>query len=141
MEKDCGVWITILSHKLRKQINANMQNMGITGVQSRVMYYILAKYADGPVYQRDVENAFGLSRSTATGILQLMERDGLILRESVARDARLKSLIPTDKAVRLGEQIKNSLYQTEECLTRGLSDTQLTLFMETAAQMCANLDC
>ena len=118
-----------------------MQNMGITGVQSRVMYYILAKYADGPVYQRDVENAFGLSRSTATGILQLMERDGLILRESVARDARLKSLIPTDKAVRLGEQIKNSLYQTEECLTRGLSDTQLTLFMETAAQMCANLDC
>lgn len=117
-----------------------MQSMGLTGVQSRVMYYILAKYADGPVYQRDVESAFGLSRSTATGILQLMEKNGLILRESAASDARLKSLIPTEKAARLGEQIGESLRQTEQCLTQGLSSTQLALFLETAAHMYANLD-
>lgn len=140
MEKDCGLWINILSHKLRKRINANMQSMGLTGVQSRVMYYILIKCADGPVYQRDVETAFGLSRSTATGILQLMERNGLILRKSVVSDARLKSLIPTEKAAHLGEQIGKSLQQTEQCLTQGLSSTQLALFMETAEQMCVNLD-
>ncbi len=140
MEKDCGLWINVLSHKLRKRINANMQSLGITGVQSRVMYYILLKCADGPVYQRDVEGAFGLSRSTATGILGLMEKNGLILRKSVASDARLKSLIPTEKAAHLGEQIGESLHQTEQCLTRGLSSTQLALFQETAAHMCANLD-
>ena len=140
MEKDCGLWINILSHKLRKRINANMQSMGLTGVQSRVMYYILVKCADGPVYQRDVESAFGLSRSTATGILQLMEKNGLILRESVASDARLKSLIPTEKAAHLGEQIGASLHQTEQCLTQGLSSAQLALFLETAAHMSANLD-
>lgn len=140
MENDCGLWINILSHKLKKRINADMQSMGITGVQSRVVYYILVKCADGPVYQRDVENAFSLSRSTATGILQLMERDGLILRKSVVSDARLKSLIPTEKASKLGEQISKSLHQTEQCLTHGLSSTQLTLFLETAAHMCANLD-
>lgn len=140
MEKDCGLWINILSHKLKKRINANMQSMGLTGVQSRVMYYILAKYADGPVYQRDVESAFGLSRSTATGILQLMERNGLIQRKNAVSDARLKSLIPTDKAVYLGEQIGASLRQAEQCLTQGLSSTQLALFLETAAHMYANLD-
>lgn len=94
MEKDCGLWINVLSHKLKKRMNANMQSLGITGVQSRVMHYILVKCADGPVFQRDVESAFGMSRSTATGILQLMEKNDLILRESVASDARLKSLIP-----------------------------------------------
>ena len=140
MEKDCGLWINVLSHKLRKRINANMQSLGITGVKSRVMYYILLKCADGPVYQRDVEGAFGLSRSTATGILGLMEKNGLILRKSVASDARLKSLIPTEKAAHLGEQIGESLHQTAQCLTRGLSSTQLALFQETAAHMCANLD-
>lgn len=140
MEKDCGLWINTLSHKLKKQVNANMQSMGITGVQSRVVYYILMKYVDGPVYQRDVESAFSLSRSTATGILQLMERDGLILRKSMEKDARLKSLIPTEKALHLGEQISKSLQQTEERLARGLSSTQIALFLETAAQMCANLD-
>ena len=140
MDKDCGMWINVLFHKLRKYNNANMQSLGITGVQSRVMHYILVKCVEGPVFQRDVERAFGLSRSTATGILQLMEKNGLILRESVHNDARLKSLVPTEKAAHLDAQIGESLRRTEQRLTRGLSSAQLTLFLETAARMSANLD-
>lgn len=140
MDKDCGMWINVLFHKLRKYNNANMQSLGNTGVQSRVMHYILVKCVEGPVFQRDVERAFGLSRSTATGILQLMEKNGLILRESVHNDARLKSLVPTEKAAHLDAQIGESLRRTEQRLTRGLSSAQLTLFLQTAAHMSANLD-
>ena len=140
MDKDCGMWINVLFHKLRKYNNANMQSLGITGVQSRVMHYILVKCVEGPVFQRDVERAFGLSRSTATGILQLMEKNGLILRESVHNAARLKSLVPTEKAAHLDAQIGESLRRTEQRLTRGLSSAQLTLFLQTAAHMSANLD-
>ena len=140
MEKDCGTWINILSHKIKKRMNANMQDLGLTGVQSRGMHYILVKCADGPVFQRDVENAFGLNRSTATGILQLMEKNGLILRESVASDARLKSLIPTEKAANLDAQIGECLRRTEQKLTSGLSDAQIALFQESAERMYANLE-
>ena len=140
MEKDCGLWINVLSHKLKKLMNANMQSLGLTGVQGRVMHYILVKCADVPVFQRDVENAFDLSRSTATGILQLMEKNGLILRENMASDARLKSLIPTEKAARLDAQIGEYLQQTEQRLTQGVPEEQLLLFLETAARMSANLD-
>lgn len=140
MEKDCGTWIHILSHMLKKRMNANMQSLGLTGVQSRIMHYILVKYAEGPVFQRDVESAFGMSRSTATGILQLMEKNGLILRKSVASDARLKSLVPTDKAAHLDAQIGESLRQTEQRLTQGLSDEQIARFLETAEHMSANLE-
>ena len=140
MEKDCGVWISILFHKLRKRINADVQSLGLTGIQSRVIHYILEKHAHGPVYQRDVEGAFGVSRSTVTGILQQMEKDGLIQRESVASDARLKSLIPTQKAIRLDAQVDECLYRVERCLTQGLSDAQLAAFMDAAAQMSVNLD-
>ena len=140
MEKDCGMWIHILSHKLKKRMNANMQSLGLTGGQSRIMHYILVKCDEGPVFQRDVEKAFGMSRSTATGILQLMEKNGLIVRESVASDARLKSLIPTERAAHLDAQIGESLRRTEQRLTRGLSSAQLTLFLQTAAHMSANLD-
>ena len=140
MEKDCGMWINILSHMLKKRMNANTQSLGITGVQSHVMHYILVKCADGPVFQRDVEKAFSLSRSTATGILQLMEKNDLIRRESVASDARLKSLIPTKKAADLDAQIGEFLRQTEQRLTPGLSDEQLAQFIQTAEHMYANLD-
>ena len=140
MKKDCGVWINILSHKLRKRMNANAQSLGLTGAQSRIMHYILVKSAEGPVYQRDLEGAFSLSRSTATGILQLMEKNGLILRESVADDARLKSLIPTQKARQLDAQVIDSIHQTEQCLTRGLSEEELAQFYAMAARMSANLE-
>ena len=140
MEKDCGTWIHILSHKLKKRMNANMQSLGLTGVQSRIMHYILVKCAEGPVFQRDVESVFGMSRSTATGILQLMEKNGLILRESVASDARLKSLIPTEKAVDLDAQIGRSLCQSEQRLTAGLTAEQLAQFLETVERMSANLE-
>ena len=140
MEKDCGVWISVLSHKLGKRMNADMQSLGLTGVQSRVIHYILVKCAEGPVYQRDVESALSMSRSTATGVLQLMEKNGLIQRRSVASDARLKSLIPTEKAIRLDAEVGDCLRRTERCLTEGLSNAQLAAFMETAALMSANLD-
>ena len=65
MEKDCGAWINLLSHKVKARLDAAFQYLGITGVQSRVIYYILAHSKEGPVFQRDVESAFGLSRSTA----------------------------------------------------------------------------
>ena len=104
MTRDCGAWINLLAHQVKKRMNATLSDLGITGVQSRVMHYILEHGQDGPVFQRDVEAAFNLSRSTTTNILQLMEKNGIIRREGVDYDARLKRLVPTEKAVQMEEQ-------------------------------------
>lgn len=140
MERDCGAWINLLSHKVKKRLNATLADLGITGVQSRIMHYILVHYENGPVFQKDVEEAFGLSRSTATGILQLLEKNGVILRESVQSDGRLKSLVPTPKAVELDSQVHTSIREIEQLMTRGISSGQLELFYETITKMSANLD-
>ena len=140
MEKDCAAWVNLLSHKIKTQQNAMLQYLGITGVQSRVIYYILAHCQEKPVFQRDIESAFRLSRSTATGILQLLEKNGIIRRESVESDARLKSLVPTERAAKLDAQVRICLRETERMLTDGLSEGQIQLFKETAAQMLQNLD-
>ena len=134
MEKDCGMWINVLSRKLKKRMNANMQSLGITGVQSRVMHYILVKCVDGPVFQRDVESAFGLSRSTATGILQLMEKNGLILREREASDARLKVLTPTAKAAHLDAQVDEYLHQ---CAVTPGGAPWVSSVLRTVCQACS----
>ena len=140
MERDCGAWINLLSHKVKKRLNATLADLGITGVQSRIMHYILVHYENGPVFQKDVEEAFGLSRSTATGILQLLEKNGVILRKSVESDGRLKSLVPTPKAVELDSQVHTSIREIEQLMTRGISSGQLELFYETITKMSANLD-
>lgn len=140
MELDCGARINLLSHKVKARLDATFQSLGITGVQSRVIYYILNHCQENPVFQRDIENVFGLSRSTATGILQLLEKNGIIRRESVASDARLKSLVPTQRAVDLDSQVAASLKETERMLTRGLSEEQVRQFKDMTAQMLRNLD-
>ena len=140
MERDCGAWINLLSRKVKKHLNATLADLGITGVQSRIMHYILVHYEDGPVFQKDVEEAFGLSRSTATGILQLLEKNGVIVRESVESDGRLKSLVPTRKAVELDSKVRTSVRKIEQLMTQGISSGQLELFYETVTKMSANLD-
>ncbi len=139
MTRDYGAWINMLSHQVKKRLNATLADLGITGVQSRVLHYILEHCQQGPVFQRDVEAAFSLSRSTTTNILQLMEKNGLIRRESVARDARLKSLIPTEKAVQMDKQVHICIKQTEAILTQGISPGQLQVFAEVAQQMVHNI--
>jgi DNA-binding MarR family transcriptional regulator len=140
LEKDCGAQINLLSRMLKRRLNATLQDLGITAIQSRVMFYIMDHCLEGPVFQRDVEQVFSLSRSTATGILQQLERKGILLRESVEQDARLKSLVPTARAVELNEQVRACLRQTEALLTQGLSEGQVRLFIETAAAMARNLE-
>ena len=140
MEKDCGAQINLLSRMLKRRLNVTLQGLGITAIQSRVMFYIMDHCPAGPVFQRDVEQAFSLSRSTATGILQQLEKKEMLRRESVASDARLKSLVPTARAAELDAQVRACLRQTDQILTRGLSEGQVQLFKEIAAAMAQNLE-
>ena len=140
MEKDCGAWVNMLSRKVKRRLNATLQGLDITAIQCRVIFYIMEHCQEGPVYQRDVEQVFSLSRSTATGILQQLEKKDIIRRESVSTDARLKSLVPTERAAELDAQVRACLRQTDEVLTRGLSEGQVQLFKEIAAAMAQNLE-
>ena len=76
----------------------------VTGMQGMIIHYLLV--ADGDRFQKDVETQFRFRRSTATGILQLMEQHGLLRREPVPQDGRLKRLVLTDKALALDARIK-----------------------------------
>lgn len=140
MEKDCGAQINLLSRMLKRRLNVTLQGLGITAIQSRVMFYIMDHCLEGPVFQRDVEQVFSLSRSTATGILQQLEEKDLLRRESVPSDARLKNLVPTPRAAELDAEVRACLRQTEVLLIRGLSEGQVQLFKETLAAMIRNLD-
>ena len=74
----------------------------------------LYRHRDEPVFQRDIEREFSITRSTVTNILQLMERKGYIQRQSVPQDARLKRLVLTEKGACIHEKTMQSLHQTDE---------------------------
>ena len=81
-----------------------------------------------------------IKEGTIYPLLIRLEKKGIILRESVASDARLKSLVPTERAVELNARVYACLQEADRMLTRGLSEGQVQLFKETAVKMAQNLD-
>lgn len=95
------------------------------------------------IYQKDLEDHFTITRSTASKVLSLMERKHLIQRQAVAQDARLKRIVLTEKAKKIaglmcmdaermertllqgftGEEVK-TLYSYLERMKKNISDTQ-----------------
>lgn len=138
-ELEYGRWINQLSHQIKRRMNARLTGMGVTGVQGRVLHYIIDHYREQPVFQKDVEEAFRLRRSTATGILQLLEKSGLIRREGVPYDARLKSLVPTEKADAIYGEMRACIHETETLLTRDIAPEQLEVFLQVIKRMSDNL--
>lgn len=111
----------------------------ITGVQGWIVAYV-CNNPDRDVFQRDIEEMFRIRRSTATGILNGMQAAGLISRRVVDYDARLKKIVPTEKAVILHEKAKKALDEFESNLKKNIPEDKLAVFFEVLARIGRNLD-
>ena len=92
----------------------------------------------GYLYHHREQDIF--QRDLVTGLLQLMEKKGLVTRSSVESDARLKKITLTPKAVALHESIMNGIQKTEESISRGLSEEEKRTFLEICGKIRANLE-
>lgn len=108
----------IKRHVDNSDIKKYVDNM--TGTHGWIIGFLYDR-RNTEVFQRDLEEQFSIRRSTATAILQLMEKNGLIRREPVERDARLKKLVLTPKAIEIHEIIHDEIERLEEQLSAGLS--------------------
>lgn len=99
----------------------------------------LAHHKDEEIFPQDIERRFGVTRSTASRVLALMERKGLITRESVPRDARLKRIVLTDKSHAIAEALRDNAKQMEDKLLERLGDAEIRQFMYTLDVMQTNL--
>ena len=110
----------LIHNRIHKQMEAKrIENEGnITGMQRWTLGY-LNDHADTEIYQKDIEQEFKVSRATASNMLQLMERKGLIVRESVSCDARLKKISLTEKAKNMVAKSDADIREMEQLITKG----------------------
>lgn len=126
-----------LSNKIRRRIDAFSSKGAFSGAQGRVLHFILAQRED--VFQKDVEEEYGLRPPTATELLKKMEKSGLIYREATAYDARLKRIIASEKAMQYKDQVLGDLTALEHELTRGVTPEELEVFFRVTEKMLKNL--
>ena len=141
-EKDIGFQIRALSHLVKRIVDQTAftkEEIHPTGVQGWIIGYLYNNHHK-EVFQRDIQEQFSIRRSTVTGILQLMEKNGFITRSSVDRDARLKRLELTPKAVELHERVGRSIRQVEERLAQSLTEEEKSEFIRLCEKIRENLE-
>lgn len=129
-ERYIGIEIRAVDNMLKRFIDNRMCNMRLfrmTGSNGWIIDY-LAKNKDRPVYQKNLEAEFNITRSTASKVLNLMEEKGFIIRESVPEDARLKKLVLTPKAVEIAEEMAANRDAVEARILDGFTQEELERF-------------
>ena len=107
-------------------------------------YNYILKLQDYQASDRELPGKHGAChqeyrRSTVTGIIKLIEQKGYITRTSVESDARLKQLVPTEKAEALRPRIVEHIKKCEAALSAGIPDDKLHVCREVLCQMLDNL--
>ncbi len=68
-----------------------------------------------------------------------MEKNGLIHREAMADDARLKRIILDEKALQYKDVVLADITNLEEELTAGIAEEDLDVFFRVIEKMLANI--
>ena len=136
-----GAEIGMLHNLLRRQMACMTENSeNITGMQAMIVHHLILREKEGDLFQKDIESAFQMRRSTATGILQLMEQHGILRREPVAHDGRLKRLVLTYRARAMDERITERMVQMEQMLRRGITEEELNNWFAVSEKIRSNLE-
>lgn len=134
-----GRLLHILSHSMRRHNPTEvMENDDLTTMQKHVLKFILLETMHRDLYQKDVEEEFQVRKPTATGILKLMEKNGYIYRESARQDARLKRIVPTEKAENIRPAILRDIEKNEAAMVEGIPKEDVELCKQVLWQMYEN---
>lgn len=132
-------------HSLSNLIMRHVENSPIkksidevTGTNGWIIGY-LAENSDHDIYQKDLEKEFGITRSTASKVINRMVQKGLVTRHTVSFDARLKKLMLTPQAWTVFERMEEEHTFLETKLVTGFSEEEVETLHTYIERMRSNM--
>ncbi|MBO5231039.1 MAG: MarR family transcriptional regulator [Clostridia bacterium] len=126
---------------IRREIDNAMSGRKIeklTGMQGRVIGFLCHNLGK-EIFQRDIETEFSIRRSTATAMLQTMEKHGLIERQPVEYDARLKRIAPTPVALERHKIFEYEINRVEASVLNGITKDEADTLLKILEKIRNNL--
>ena len=111
----------------------------LTPVQIVVIKYLI-KNKDSVVYQKDIEKKLGLRKSTVSGILGTMIKNGIITRTDSTNDLRSKEIRLTETGYKLDKVMRKKAFEFEKLLQSNINKEDLEVFYKVTKQKQENLE-
>ena len=139
---DIGCQLHNLSNILKRRLEHSKAFSQLDDTVTRNNGWILAFLADHKnqdIFQKDIEDAFCIGRSTVSKVIRLMEEKGFIERQSVDYDARLKKLVLTPEGEHIHHLIEEEVCKTEALLRQDISEEELETFFQVMEKFKKNI--
>lgn len=138
-----GLHISKINHIISRSMDSAVINTidnTLTVSQAYVIDFISMQGDNQDVFQKDLEKAFDLKRSSISLMLNNMEKSDLIKRVPVTEDARLKKIILTDKSKKLYEKISIAIDSVENRVCENITPDELKVFKRVLDKIRNNLE-
>ena len=144
MRNGVGIKIKKIQSLIRKSIHDSetfKNNEDLTNVIGWTIGFISRRNLEGiETYQKDIEKEFKISRSTASGLLQNMEKLDYIYREVSVVDFRLKRIVLTEKSIELHKKVILTFDGIESKLLKGFSNEEKEMLYAFLLRLEKNLE-
>lgn len=132
-----GPKFRMLSSLIDQQISASLEDMELTCSQGHVIGYVT--HQDTMPCPRDVEEVFGLSHPTVSGLLSRLERKGFLELIPDAHDRRCKRIRMLPKGIECVDRLHECIRATEENLVADFTPEEQEQFIRLLDRAIRNL--
>ena len=142
INEQVGFEIHRTGHMMSRRLEAGVKAEGIDEITLSHGWIIRFLYEnrERDIYQKDIEKYFLVGRSTVTNSIQLMEKKGLVRREFVECDARLKKVLLTEKGIQSHETIENMIAEMNSGILEGIDEQDAQVFLKVIRRIRENIE-
>jgi DNA-binding MarR family transcriptional regulator len=120
---------------MRKAVDEELHTHGLTGAQFEVLRQL---WEHDRLELRSLQERLGITSPTLTGIVDGLVGRGLVERQVIPEDARVKQLCLTSHGQSLNVQICDAIEQAHARLLAGFSSAEATLLKDWLQRIVAN---
>lgn len=132
-----GPKLRVLFSMIDQQISLSLEDMDLTSSQGHVMGFVM-QCKDMPC-PKDVEEAFGLSHPTVSGLLSRLEKKDFLELIPDEHDRRCKRIWVLPKGRQCMQRLYSAIKQTEEQVLAGFTPEEQETFDQFLDRAIRNL--
>lgn len=137
-DRSVGHWVVSTSNVIKKHIANYFLKEGITFRQWEVLAWL--SNTGGCGSQSELAEALGIEPHTMAGVINRMQRDGLLDRRCCDQDRRKNLIKPTAKAEELWRRTSRISHAFREDAVRGFNPEELAQLREYLERIRENLE-
>lgn len=127
-----------LNRKMRRCFAGYFSDTPLTSIQGLTLHYIIVESQYRDVFPKDLEEFLEIKGSSVNSLINNLEKNGYLRRESISNDGRYKKLVLTEKTCAIKDDIVSRVMAYMKNMFVGISENDLVVFERVITKMASN---